>query len=126
VRGCRSSRDALKRLVGAREACSDGAKQRGKRRLELGFELHRKKMDEVLFKIDFEKAYDKVKLSFLQQPLRIKGLIRKWCDLVRNFVEGESVGVKVNDDNGISFTKKGLHQGDPPLLFSIILDMLGI
>jgi hypothetical protein len=26
-------------------------------------ELHRKKMDGVLFKIDFEKAYDKVKWS---------------------------------------------------------------
>jgi hypothetical protein len=28
-------------------------------------ELHRNKMDVVLFKIDFEKVYDKVKLSFL-------------------------------------------------------------
>jgi hypothetical protein len=28
-------------------------------------ELHRKKIDGVLFKIDFEKAYDKVKWSFL-------------------------------------------------------------
>jgi hypothetical protein len=30
-------------------------------------ELHRKKMDDVIFKIDFEKAYDKVKWPFLQQ-----------------------------------------------------------
>jgi hypothetical protein len=29
-------------------------------------ELHTKKQDGVIFKIDFEKAYDKVKLSFLQ------------------------------------------------------------
>jgi hypothetical protein len=36
-------------------------------------ELHRKKMDGVLFKIDFERAYDKVKWSFLQQALRMKG-----------------------------------------------------
>jgi hypothetical protein len=36
-------------------------------------ELHRKKMDGVLFKIDFEKAYDKVKWSFPQQALRMKG-----------------------------------------------------
>jgi hypothetical protein len=28
-------------------------------------ELHRKKMDGALFKIDFEKAYDKVKWSFI-------------------------------------------------------------
>jgi hypothetical protein len=30
-------------------------------------ELHRKKMDGVLFKIDFEKVYEKVKWSFLQK-----------------------------------------------------------
>jgi hypothetical protein len=34
-------------------------------------ELHRKKMDGVLFKIDFEKNYDKLKWSFLQQTLQI-------------------------------------------------------
>jgi hypothetical protein len=32
-------------------------------------ELHTKKMDGVLFKIDFEKACDKVKWPFLQQTL---------------------------------------------------------
>ena len=36
-------------------------------------ELHRKKMDGVLFKIDFEKAYDKVNWDFLQQTMRMKG-----------------------------------------------------
>jgi hypothetical protein len=35
-------------------------------------EIQRKKMDGVLFKIDFKKAYDKVKWSFLQQTLRMK------------------------------------------------------
>jgi hypothetical protein len=29
-------------------------------------ELHRKKMNGVILKMDFEKAYDKVKLSFVQ------------------------------------------------------------
>jgi hypothetical protein len=29
-------------------------------------ELHRKKMDGILLKIDFKKAYDKVKWDFLQ------------------------------------------------------------
>jgi hypothetical protein len=36
-------------------------------------ELHRKKLNGVILKIDFEKAYDKVKWSFLQQTLRMKG-----------------------------------------------------
>jgi hypothetical protein len=33
----------------------------------------------VILKIDFKKAYDKVKLSFLQQTLRIKWFSDKWC-----------------------------------------------
>jgi hypothetical protein len=36
-------------------------------------ELHSKKLDGVLFKIDSEKAYDKVKWPFLHQALRMKG-----------------------------------------------------
>jgi hypothetical protein len=36
-------------------------------------ELHSKKLNGVILKIDFEKAYDKVKWSFLQQTLRMKG-----------------------------------------------------
>ena len=40
-------------------------------------ELHTKKRNGVIFKIDFEKAYDKVKWSFLQQTLRMKGFSSK-------------------------------------------------
>ena len=35
-------------------------------------EIHSKKLDGVVFKVDFEKAYDKVKWPFLQQALRMK------------------------------------------------------
>jgi hypothetical protein len=35
-------------------------------------ELHSKKLNGVILKLDFEKAYDKVKWSFLQQTLRMK------------------------------------------------------
>jgi hypothetical protein len=36
-------------------------------------ELHSKKLNGVLLKVDFEKAYDKVKWSFSQKTLRMKG-----------------------------------------------------
>ena len=41
-------------------------------------EIHTKKLDGVVFKVDFEKAYDKVKWPFLQQALRMKGFDEAW------------------------------------------------
>lgn len=92
-------------------------------------ELHTKKQNGVIFKIDFEKAYNKVKWSFLQQTLRMKGFSPKWCRWVEEMISGGSVGIKVNDEIGPYFqTKRGIHQGDPmsPILFNIIADMLAL
>ena len=92
-------------------------------------EIHRKKMDGILLKIDFEKAYDKVQWPFLQQVLRMKGFDAKWCRWVESFVSRGTVGIKVNDDIGHCFqTHKGLRQGDPlsPMLFNIVVDVLAI
>jgi hypothetical protein len=36
-------------------------------------EFHTNKLHGVILKLDFGKAYDKVKWSFLQQTLRVKG-----------------------------------------------------
>ena len=92
-------------------------------------EIHSKKLDGVVFKVDFEKAYDKVKWPFLQQALRMKGFDEAWRKQVESFVQGGSVGIKVNDDIGQYFqTLKGLRQGDPmsPILFNVVVDMLAI
>jgi hypothetical protein len=51
------------------------------------YELHRKKIDDVLFKIDFEKAYNKAKRHFLQQALRTEGFEPKWCEWISHFVQ---------------------------------------
>lgn len=66
-------------------------------------ELHTRKWDGVIIKIDFEKAYDKVKWSFLQQALRMKGFSQKWCRWIKGMVTRGSVGVKVNDGIGHYF-----------------------
>jgi hypothetical protein len=66
-------------------------------------EMHSKKLNGVILKLDFEKAYDKVKWSFLQQTLRMKGFSPEWRALIHDFVYGGSVAIRVNDDTGHYF-----------------------
>ena len=92
-------------------------------------EIHTKKLDGVVFKVDSEKAYDKIKWPFLQQALRMKGFDPAWRNQIDSFTQKGSVEIKVNDDIGHYFkTHKGLRQGDPmsPILFNIVADMLTI
>jgi hypothetical protein len=89
-------------------------------------ELHRRNQNGIIFKIDFEKAYDKVKWDFLTQTLRLKGFSTKWIEWIKSFISGGSVAININDEIGPFFhTKKGLRQGDPqsPILFNIVADM---
>ena len=74
--------------------------------------MHSKKLHGVILKLDFEKAYDKVKWSFLQQTLRMKGFSPEWRALINDFVYGGSVAIRVNDDTGHYFqTRKGYAKG---------------
>ena len=85
-------------------------------------ELHRKNQSGVIFKIDFEKAYDKVRWNFLIQTLQLKDFSHKWIEWIKSFISGRSVAINVNDEVGPYFQmKKGLSQGDPlsPILFLI-------
>ena len=82
----------------------------------------------VIFKIDFEKAYDKVKWSFVQKTMRMKGFSQKWCEWIEAFIQGGHVGIKINDQIGQNFQiLKGLRQGDPlSPIFLILLSIYSI
>jgi hypothetical protein len=80
-------------------------------------EMHRKKRG-VILKLDFEKAYDKVKWPFLQQVLRMKDFSSRWCSWIEQIVTKVSVVIKGNNDIGHNFqTKKGVRRGIPLRLF---------
>jgi len=66
-------------------------------------ELHRKKKDGVILKLDFEKAYDNLKWPFIQQVFRMKGFSPVLCECISKVMSRGSVAVKVNDNLGHYF-----------------------
>jgi retron-type reverse transcriptase len=94
---------------------------------EIIHEVKWKKQNGLIFKVDFEKAYDKVNWNFLHNMMTKKGFGDKWCDSVMKTVKGGKVAIKTNDMIGPYFTThKDVRQGDPfsPLLFNIAADGL--
>jgi hypothetical protein len=93
---------------------------------EIIHEVHRKKDQGLVFKIDYEKTYDKVNLDFLFEVLELRGFNPVFVRMIKKVTPGGSVGVKVNDEESNFFlTGKGLRQGDliAPLLFNCVVDV---
>jgi hypothetical protein len=90
---------------------------------------HKRKKSGVLLKIDFEKAFDKVKWTFLHQSMEAKGFPSKLIDLIMKIVTSGKVGVNVNGEIGAYFsTFQGVRHGDPlsPILFDLVVDILDV
>lgn len=50
--------------------------------------IHSNKQSAILFKVDFEKAYDKIKWPFVYQMLKAKGFLDLWCDWMMGIMRG--------------------------------------
>jgi len=90
-------------------------------------EVKRKKKEYVVFKVDYEKAYDLVSWVFIYYMLGRLRFCRKWIEWIKNCLESSSISVLVNGSSTTEFKpKKGLRQGDPltPFHFLIVAERL--
>ncbi|OMO83955.1 reverse transcriptase [Corchorus olitorius] len=82
----------------------------------------------IAIKVDLEKAYDRIKWSFLQQVLEEIQLPPPWVKLIMHIVSSNTFSLLWNGQQLPFFSSsRGIRQGDPlsPYLFILCLEKLG-
>ncbi|GKA16393.1 RNA-directed DNA polymerase, eukaryota [Tanacetum coccineum] len=83
----------------------------------------------MVFKVDFEKAYDTVCWEFLLEVMEKMRFGNKWCAWIRGCLESSMASVLVNGSPTDEFqVHRGLRQGDllSPFLFILVMKGLHI
>nr|GEX71075.1 RNA-directed DNA polymerase, eukaryota [Tanacetum cinerariifolium] len=86
-----------------------------------------KKKRSLIFKVDFEKAYDSVRWDFLDDVLKKFGFENKWCAWIQSCLKSSRGSIIINGSPTEEFQFfKGLKQGDllSPFLFILIMESL--
>ena len=84
-------------------------------------EARRSKRPCMIFKVDFEKAYDSVSWQFLFYMLSRMGFPERWSRWIRGCLTSASISVLVNGSPTAEFKpQRGLRQGTLWPLFYLI------
>jgi Reverse transcriptase (RNA-dependent DNA polymerase) len=77
-------------------------------------QVHISKAKGVLFKIDFEKVFDRVNWGFLLETLKGRDFGPKWTQRIIIILQGSKTCINFNDNLGAYFhCQRGVRQGNP-------------
>jgi Reverse transcriptase (RNA-dependent DNA polymerase) len=86
--------------------------------------IKKNKISAVIFKIIFEKAFDRVNWDFLLEILQGRKFGHKWIHWIQDILYSGKTCINVNETLGEYFTcKRGVRQGDPLFVWYYFWDI---